>query len=80
MAYQDDMAHVAGVLSEQTEGDVLDYVAQFVGGVARSADDTVLAQAAADLAEARKSGQPVASDTARIAGLVQERLEQKRAI
>ncbi|MFD3191672.1 response regulator [Sedimentitalea sp. HM32M-2] len=80
IAYQDDMAHVADVLSEQAGGQTLDYVAQFVGGVARSAHDTILEQAAAALAEARKSGGPVASDTARIAGLVQERLEQKRAI
>lgn len=80
MAYQDDMAHVADVLNTDTEDAVLDYVAQFVGGVARSAHDTVLAQAAAALADARKRGRPVAFDTARIAGLVQERLEQKRAI
>lgn len=80
MAFQDDMAHVADVLSEKTEGKTLDYVAQFVGGVARSAQDTALAQAAASLAAARKNGGPVATDTARIAGLVQERLEQKRAI
>ena len=80
MAFQDDMAHVADVLSDQTEGKTLDYVAQFVGGVARSAQDTALEQAAASLAAARKNGGPVATDTARIAGLVQERLEQKRAI
>ncbi|MBK0328244.1 response regulator [Rhodobacteraceae bacterium F11138] len=80
IAYQDDMAHVADVLSDQAEGATLDYVAQFVGGVARSAEDTILAQAAESLALARKRGGPVATDTARIAGLVRERLEQKRAI
>jgi len=80
IAYQDDMAHVADVLSDLSDGKVLDYVAQFVGGVARSAHDTILAKAAEDLARARANGGPVATDTARIAGLVQERLEQKRAI
>lgn len=80
MAFQDDMAHVADVLSEKADGKVLDYVAQFVGGVARSADDTALANAAADLARTRASGGPVATDMARVAGLVQERLMQKRAI
>ncbi|MBJ6370915.1 response regulator [Sedimentitalea arenosa] len=81
MAYQDDMAHVADVLKDRAEeGKTLDYVAQFVGGVARSAQDTALEQAAASLAAARKSGAPVAGDTARIAGLVRERLEQKQAI
>lgn len=80
MAYQDDMAHVADVLNDRTEGKTLDYVAQFVGGVARSAQDTALEQAAASLAAARKAGGPVTVDTARIAGLVRARLEQKQAI
>ena len=80
MAYQDDMAHVADVLSDRSDEQILDYVAQFLGGVARSARDSVLADAAARLAHSRANGAPVATDTARIAGLVQERLEQKRAI
>jgi CheY-like chemotaxis protein len=80
MAFHDDMALVADVLSEANDGKVLDYVAQFVGGVARSAQDPVLAEAADRLAKARACGAPVVSDTARIAGLVQERLDHKRAI
>jgi two-component system, OmpR family, KDP operon response regulator KdpE len=80
MAFRDDMAHAAEVLNDAAEGKALDYVAQFIGGVARSADDPVLARAAADLARARASGGPVATDTARIAGLVQDRLEEKQAI
>lgn len=80
MALLDDLAHVADVLSETSDGKVLDYVAQFIGGIARSADDGPLAQAAADLAHCRAEGEPVATNAARIAGLVQERLQQKRAI
>lgn len=80
MAFQDDMAHVADVLNDLNDSKVLDYIAQFVGGVARSAQDTVLADAAERLARSRASGAPVVTDTARIAGLVQERLEHKRAI
>lgn len=80
MAYQDDMAHVADVLSDPAEDKVLDYLAQFVSGVARSARDTTLAQAAESLAASRRRGAPVATDMARIAGLVQERLDQKRVI
>jgi len=80
MAFQDDMAHVADVLSDQNDGKVLDYVAQFVSGVARSAHDNALADAADRLAHSRARGAPVGTDTARIAGLVQQRLEQKRAI
>lgn len=80
IAFRDDMAHVADVLNEQSDEKILDYVAQFVGGVARSAHDEVLAEAAEDLARSRAAGAPVASDAARIAGLVQERLLVKRAI
>lgn len=80
MAFHDDLAHVADVLGDSSEGKMLDYVAQFVGGVARSAEDSVLEQAAADLARTRAAGHPVATDMARIAGLVQERLMHKKAI
>ncbi len=80
LAYQDDMAHVADVLNDISDNKMLDYIAQFVGGVARSAQDTDLAEAAANLARARASGGSVVTDTARIAGLVQARLEEKRAI
>ena len=80
MAYRDDMAHVADVLNEENDGKILDYVAQFVGGVARSAQDSVLEDAAARLTRARAAGGPVGPDMARIAGLVQERLQQRKAI
>ncbi|CAN0588686.1 unnamed protein product, partial [Ectocarpus sp. 12 AP-2014] len=39
IAYQDDMAHAADVLADIEDSKALDYVAQFVGGVARSAAD-----------------------------------------
>lgn len=80
MALQDDLAHVADVLSSPVEDKTLDYVAQFLGGLARSSDDQPLAQAAADLAHARRTGVSVSIGTARVAGLVQERLQHKRAI
>ncbi|GAB5437489.1 response regulator [Falsiruegeria mediterranea] len=80
IAYQDDMAHVADVLTDTCDGKTLDYVAQFVGGVARSASDKVLADAAHSLAQARATGAPVATDAARVAGLVQERLDRRKAI
>lgn len=80
LAYQDDMAHAADVLSDNQEDKALDYVAQFLGGVARSAGDRALADAADSLARARMGGRPLAADTARIAGLVQDRLKQRLAI
>ena len=80
LAYQDDIAHVAGVLEENKDERVLDYVAQFTSGVARSAHDDPLAKAAQALAERRAQGKAAASETARLAGLIQERLADAIAI
>ncbi len=80
LAYRDDMAHVADVMEEENDARTLDYVAQFLTGVARSADDTDLAMAAEALASKRSRGDAAASEAARIAGLVQARLSEKLAI
>lgn len=80
IAYQDDMAHIADVLDDQMTGHTLDYVAQFLTGVAKSANDTILEDAAKALAEKRALGKTAASETARIAGLVQHRLAERIAI
>ncbi|PCJ08252.1 MAG: response regulator [Rhodobacteraceae bacterium] len=80
LAFQDDMAHVADVLNDSQEDRILSYVAQFLGGVARSVGDSPLAEAAAGLTQALSAGRPVATEAARIAGLVQDRLNQKLAI
>ena len=80
LAYRDDMAHVADMLTDAGEIKVLDYVAQFLHGVARSAEDTPLAEAAEGLARARARGAPLASPTARLAGLVQQRLRDAHTL
>ncbi|KIC41537.1 response regulator [Ruegeria sp. ANG-R] len=80
LAYQDDMAHIADVLTGPTDQRTLDYVAQFLHSVARDAEDVVLADAASDLARLRTTGSPVTAQTARVAGLVQDRLERQEAI
>ncbi|MCD9149518.1 response regulator [Pseudophaeobacter flagellatus] len=80
LAFMDDMAHAADLLTHRNEEKTLDYLAQFIGGVARSAGDAPLAKAAEDLARARSEGRPGAGDAALMAGLVQKRLEQKIAI
>ncbi|MEM9636816.1 MAG: response regulator [Pseudomonadota bacterium] len=80
MAFQDDMAHIADVLEDPADDHSLDYVAQFLGGVARSAQDRVLEKAAAALAQKRAAGEPAGTETAEIAGLIQQRLTQKLAI
>ena len=80
LAYRDDMAHAAEVLNDDESDKALDYLAQFLGGVARSVGDAPLADAAAALAASRKEGRSIASETAQIAGLVQERLQERVAI
>jgi DNA-binding response OmpR family regulator len=80
LAFRDDMAHAAEVLDEGKDEQTLDYLAQFLGGVARSVGDAPLETAATRLQETRKSGGPLAVETAMIADLVQERLQRKIAI
>ena len=80
LAFRDDMAHAAEVLDEARDEKTLDYLAQFLGSVARSVGDSSLARAATRLVETRESGGPLAVETAVIADLVQERLQRKIAI
>lgn len=80
IAFRDDMAHAADVLNMGQEEKTLAYLAQFLGGVARSAGDRALADAAEQLAESRRNGRPLTQDTAKLAGLVQERLQRRAAI
>lgn len=80
IAFQDDMAHIADVLEDPADDSALDYVAQFITGVARSAHDKGLEQAAVSLAKARASGASVQKEVAKLSGLVKQRLTQKLAI
>lgn len=80
IAYQDDMAHVADVLDENTDNRTLDYVAQFLGGVARSAKDHGMLKATEALVAKRVTGEATSSETARIVGLIQARLTERMAI
>ncbi len=75
VAYRDDMAHAEEILRAETDDAALDYVARFLGGVARSAGDCALERAAADLIKARASGVPVTPFATQVAGLVQERMQ-----
>ena len=80
MAFQDDMGHIADVLEVKDDGRMLDYVAQFLGGVARSAQDRGLEKAAEALARSRAAGHPADLESAEVARIVRQRLTQKIAI
>lgn len=80
IALQDDLAHIADVLTTAEDDETVDYIAQFLTGVARSSEDQALEDAATSLAARRGGGQSVRSDLAKVAGLLQDRLEGRRAI
>ncbi len=68
MALRDDLAHVADILDHGPDQSALAYVAQFLGGIARSVDDPVLAEAARRLALGARA------DVSHLSGLVHDRL------
>jgi CheY-like chemotaxis protein len=80
IAYQDDLAHMADILNAAEDETTVDYVAQFLGGVARSAEDDVMLEAVEALARKRGAGGAIRSEMAELAGLVQARLDQKIAL
>nr|WP_066811475.1 response regulator [Frigidibacter mobilis] len=55
-------------------GAALDYVAQFIGGLARSSRDNALAEAASALQRDRAAGRETRADRSRLSRLVQARL------
>ncbi len=74
IALRDDLAHAAELLGDAPEGAALDYLAQFLSGVALSAHDTALRAAAEALAPGRPPGHGREGDLGRISGLVRDRL------
>jgi hypothetical protein len=79
-ALRDDLAHVADMLTTLSDDRGLAYVTQFLGSVALIAGDETLQSAADSLRAARDTGKPYGADLARLAGLVQDRLEGRQAV
>ena len=75
IALRDDLEHVANALSGDDAEITLDYVAQFLGGIAQSTGDDDLCRAVKDVSQSRKDGSPVRFGVAQLAALVQSRLE-----
>nr|WP_131574386.1 response regulator [Paracoccus nototheniae] len=73
---RDDLTHVADVLSGAQDTTAIDYIARFLAGVARSSHDPALEAAAAALARDHLAGHALATDLARISGMVQDRLSR----
>jgi len=80
IAYHDDINYAADLLENAPDDQSLDYIAKFLEGVARSAADPRMEEAARALAGKRAAGKSALSETAQIAGLIQQRLALKIAI
>lgn len=80
IAFRDDIAHVADALQTRPDGKMLDYIAQFTSGIARSAHDGPLEEAALALANDRANGQPVRNDVQRLSGMFKERLSEHKVV
>lgn len=80
LALRDDFAHVEEVLAQQTDGKTLDYLAQFISGVAVSADDVDLVEAANALADDRAKGRSTRTDVERLSTMLRERMDRQIAI
>ncbi|SDD20134.1 Response regulator receiver domain-containing protein [Paracoccus isoporae] len=75
-ALRDDLRHVAEVLATAGDGSAVGYIAKFLAGVARSAHDPVLAEAAEALSRDHAAGRALATDLTRISALVHQRLSR----
>lgn len=76
---RDDLAHIADILANAQDTAAIDYIARFLAGLARMADDKALENAATALARDHQAGRAVTTDLARISGLVQDRLNAAEA-
>lgn len=79
-AYRDDMFFVSELLSQKQDGPTLDYVAQFLGGVARSVKDDQLVEAAGILSTIPRGEGQRRAQASHVLELVNQRLEKQLAI
>lgn len=74
IAYRDDLNHIAQVLDDTNGDGALDYVTQFLGGVAKSAQDHDLDAAVTHLNRLRRAGRNPDAGVIALSQLVQTRL------
>lgn len=79
LALRDDLAHAADMLGHDARGERLDYIAQFLSGVAVSAHDAPLQAAAQALARDRLAGRAGPTPLTRLNCLVRDRLAEGAA-
>jgi len=80
IAYRDDLAHVASLLSDGGNPSIFDYASRFLRGVAKSAGDSALIGAVADLDARIAGGEATGSAVRRLLGLLEDRLRTERPV
>jgi len=80
VALRDDLTAAAIALEDVNDHRTLRYLTQFLGGLARSVDDTPLVNEMNTLAELQLKGTSVTGQVARIAAMVQDRIAQTASI
>lgn len=80
VAFRDDLNHVADVLESRFDPASVDYVTQFLSGVAHSAQDDVLAKAVAHLQELRDTEKPLQPGLQGLSKVVKDRLNESGPI
>ncbi len=80
IALQDDFVHILDLMAQDQSEDMLDYIAQFLAGLARTAEDVEMITAVESLASHRAQGRALASDIDRINALVQQRINKAQVV
>lgn len=80
VAFRDDLTAAAIALEDPSDARSLRYLTQFLGGLARSVDDTTLEHETEALAELQLGGEAIHSQVARVAAMVQDRIARTPAI
>lgn len=80
VALRDDLTSAAMALEDADDQRTLRYVTQFVGGLARSVNDTPLEDEMNTLADLQSKGQAVHTQIARVGAMIQDRIARTAAI
>jgi len=80
IAYRDDLALAADLLTADADEETLTYVTSFLIGLANSADDPSLADAARDVESASSNGPPSPDCLQRLRTTVEERLKTEQSV
>ena len=80
VALRDDLAAAAVALEDAGDQRAISYVTQFLGGIARSVDDANLMREMAALADMQAKGTALTSQIARVAAMVQDRIDRTAKI